>query len=89
MGTDQAVELMRAMLREALIVSAPLLIAASLISFILSLFQTLTSLQDQTLTTVPRLLIVAAIALAAMPWFARRLVTYTVVLFTNFHRYLG
>jgi hypothetical protein len=27
--------------------------------------------------------------LAALPWFARRLVTYTVVLFTNFHRFLG
>ena len=89
MGTDQAVELMRNMLREALIVSAPLLIAASLTSFILSLFQTLTSLQDQTLTTVPRLLITVALALVALPWFARRLVTYTVVLFTNFHRYLG
>lgn len=89
MGTDQAVELMRNVLREALIISAPVLIAASLTSFILSLFQTLTSLQEQTLTTVPRLLIVAAMILAAFPWFARRLVTYTVSLLTNFHRYLG
>jgi flagellar biosynthesis protein FliQ len=89
MGPDQAVELMRNLLREALIVSAPLLIAASLTSFVLSLFQTLTSLQDQTLTTVPRLLIVVAMTLVALPWFARRLVTYTVLLFTSFHRYLG
>jgi len=88
MGPDQAVELMRNLLREALIVSAPLLIAASLTSFVLSLFQTLTSLQDQTLTTVPRLLIVVAMTLVALPWFAQRLVNYTVVLFTNFHRYL-
>jgi flagellar biosynthetic protein FliQ len=89
MGTDQAVELVRGMLREALIVSAPLLIAASVTSFVLSFFQTLTSLQEQTLTTVPRLLIVVAMALVALPWFAQRLVTYTVVLFTNFHHYLG
>jgi flagellar biosynthesis protein FliQ len=89
MGPDQAVELMRNLLREALIVSAPLLIAASLTSFVLSLFQTLTSLQDQTLTTVPRLLIVVAMTLVALPWFAGRLVTYTVLLFTSFHRYLG
>jgi flagellar biosynthesis protein FliQ len=89
MGPDQAVELMRDMLREALIVSAPLLIAASVTSFVLSLLQTLTSLQDQTLTTVPRLLIVLAMTLVALPWFARRLVTYTVLLFTNLHRYLG
>lgn len=89
MGTDQAVELMRNLLREALIVSAPLLIAASITSFILSLFQTLTSLQEQTLTTVPRLLIVATMALVALPWFARQLVAYTVFLFTDLHRYLG
>lgn len=89
MGPDQAVELMRNLLREALIISAPVLLAASLTSFILSLFQTLTSLQEQTLTTVPRLLIVVAMTLVALPWFARRLVAYTVVLFTNFHRYLG
>lgn len=89
MGPDQAVELMRDMLREALIVSAPLLIAASVTSFVLSLVQTLTSLQDQTLTTVPRLLIVAAMTLAALPWFARRLMTYTVLLLTDLHRYLG
>jgi flagellar biosynthetic protein FliQ len=89
MGTDQAVELMRNLLREALIVSAPVLLAASLTSFVLSLFQTLTSLQEQTLTTVPRLLIVVTMTLIALPWFARRLVTYTVLLFTDFHRYLG
>lgn len=89
MGNDQAVELMRGLLRETLIVSAPMLIAASITSFVLSFFQTLTSLQDQTLTTVPRILIVFAIGLAALPWFAQRLVTYTVILFTNFHHYLG
>jgi flagellar biosynthetic protein FliQ len=89
MGTDQAVELMRNLLREALLVSAPVLIAASLTSFVLSLFQTLTSLQEQTLTTVPRLLIVVTLTLIALPWFARRLVEYTVQLFTDFHRYLG
>lgn len=89
MGPDLAVELMRNLLREALIVSAPLLIAASLTSFALSLFQTLTSLQDQTLTTVPRLLIVGVMTLVALPWFARRLVTYTVLLLADLHRYLG
>lgn len=89
MGPDMAVELMRNVLREALIVSLPVLLAAAITSFVLSVIQTLTSLQDQTLTTVPRLLIVVAMMLVALPWFARRLVTYTVVLFTNFHRYLG
>ena len=89
MGTDQVVELMRHLLREAMLISAPVLIAASLTSFALSLVQTLTSLQEQTLTTVPRLLIVVSLMLIGMPWFARRLVGYTILLFTDLHRYLG
>lgn len=89
MGTDQVVDLMRHLLREALLVSAPILIAACVISFVLSLIQTLTSLQDQTLSTVPRLLVVASLMLAAFPWFVKRLVSYTILLLTDFHRYLG
>jgi len=89
MGTDQVVELMRHLLREALVLSAPVLVTASLTSFALSLVQTLTSLQEQTLTTVPRLLLVVTLILVALPWFARRLVWYTVLLLNDFHRYLG
>jgi flagellar biosynthesis protein FliQ len=87
--TDQAVEIMRHLLREAMLISAPVLLAASLTSFALSLVQTLTSLQEQTLTTVPRLLIVVTLILVGLPWFAKRLVWYTVTLFTDLHRYLG
>jgi flagellar biosynthesis protein FliQ len=86
---DQAVEIMRHVLREAMLISAPILIAASLTSLVLSLVQTLTSLQEQTLTTVPRLFIVVTLILVGLPWFAERLVGYTVSLFTDLHRYLG
>ncbi len=89
MNADQVAELMRQLLREAMILSGPVLIAASLTSFLLSLVQTLTSLQEQTLTTVPRLLIVVGLMLVGMPWFLSRLVTYTLRLFADFHRYLG
>jgi flagellar biosynthetic protein FliQ len=51
--------------------------------------QTLTSLQEQSLTSVPRLLAVALILLGAMPWFLERLVNYTVHLMSDFHRYVG
>jgi len=51
--------------------------------------QTLTSVQEQTLTVVPRLLVVFAISVVTMPWLVRRLVTYTIALWSDFHRYLG
>jgi flagellar biosynthesis protein FliQ len=89
MGPDQAAELMRQLLREALILGAPVLLAACATSFLISLLQTLTSLQDQTISTVPRLLVVAGLLLAALPWYLDRLMRYTEALFSNFHRFLG
>lgn len=89
MTPDLVSELMRQLMREAMILSAPVLIAAALLSFALSLVQTLTSLQEQSLTTVPRLAAVALILLMGMPWFLERLAGYTRMLMTDFHRFLG
>jgi flagellar biosynthesis protein FliQ len=89
MTPDLVAELLRQMMKEAMIVSAPLLLAAALLSFLLSLVQTLTSLQEQSLTSVPRLALVALILLVAMPWFLSRIADYTRLLLEDFHRYLG
>ncbi|HTW46797.1 MAG TPA: flagellar biosynthetic protein FliQ [Acidobacteriaceae bacterium] len=89
MGPDAAAELMRNLLREALILAAPVLVAACVTSFLISLLQTLTSLQDQTISTVPRLLVVVGLLLAALPWYLDRLMRYTLSLFSDFHRFLG
>jgi flagellar biosynthesis protein FliQ len=89
MTPDLVSELMRHLLREAMILAAPILLATALLSFLLSLVQTLTSLQDQSLTSVPRLLAVTTILLVGMPWFVERMVTYTRALLGDFHRYVG
>ena len=89
MGPDQTVEIMRRVLIEAMLLSSPLLVAAALVSLAVSLLQTLTSVQEQTLTAVPRLVVVFVITVAVLPWMVHRLVGFTVRLFTDFHRYLG
>ncbi|MGA9071846.1 MAG: flagellar biosynthetic protein FliQ [Terracidiphilus sp.] len=89
MTPDMVSELLRQLMNEALILAAPLLVATILISFVLSLFQTLTSLQEQSLTSVPRLGAIAMILLVGMPWFLERLATYTKLLFSDFHRFVG
>jgi flagellar biosynthesis protein FliQ len=89
MTPDMVAELLRMLMKEAMILAAPILIAAALLSFALSLLQTLTSLQEQSLTTVPRLLAVATVLLAGMPWFLGRLITYTRGLLIDLHRYIG
>jgi flagellar biosynthetic protein FliQ len=89
MTPDLVAELLRQLMKEALILAAPLLLATILISFVLSLFQTLTSLQEQSLTSVPRLGAIAMILLVGMPWFLSRMAVYTRLLLVDLHRYLG
>jgi flagellar biosynthetic protein FliQ len=89
MNPDMVAELLRQLMRESMLLAAPILIAAAAISFALSLLQTLTSLQDQSLTSVPRLLAVALILLAGMPWFLERMADYTRLLLIDFRHYLG
>ena len=78
MTPDLVAELMRQLMKEAMILAAPMLIAAALLSFVLSLVQTLTSLQEQSLTTVPRLAAVVMIMLVACPGFWSRMAAYTI-----------
>jgi flagellar biosynthetic protein FliQ len=89
MGPDQTVEIMRRLLIEAMMLSAPLLVTAALVSLAVSLLQTLTSVQEQTLTAVPRLLVVFVVTVGVLPWMVHRLVNFTLHLFTGFHKYLG
>lgn len=89
MPPDQTVEIMRKLLIEAMLLASPMLAAAALVSLIVSLAQTLTGVQEQTLTVVPRLIIVAGIAVVILPWGVHRIVTYTMHLFVDLHRYLG
>jgi flagellar biosynthesis protein FliQ len=88
MGPDQVTELMRMLLKEALIVSAPVLLLATIISVIVSLTLTLISLQDQTLSQVPRLAIVGMALLVGAPWIIQRFASYTINLLSDFHRFV-
>lgn len=89
MGPDQVVEIMRRMLLEALVLSMPMLLATCIVSLAVSLLQTLTSVQEQTLSSVPRLFVVFVVAVVTLPWMVHRIVGFTMRLLTDFHRYLG
>jgi flagellar biosynthesis protein FliQ len=90
MNPDQTVEIMRRVLIEAMLLSAPLLVSACVASLLVSLVQTLTSVQEQTLTAVPRLVVVFVVAMVSLPWTVHRLISFTLRLFSGgFHRFLG
>lgn len=89
MGPDQTVEIVRRLIEEAMIVSAPFLAMMCFVSLVISLLQTLTGIQEQTLTTVPRLVVAFGVSLVTLPWIVHRLTNFTLRLFSDFHRYLG
>jgi flagellar biosynthetic protein FliQ len=89
MTPDMVAELLRELVKQAMVVAAPVLIAAMVLSSVLSLFQTLTSLQEQSLTSIPRLAAIALILLVGMPWFLERMASYTRLLLIDLRRYIG
>ena len=88
MGSEQVVEIMRCTLETALWMGAPLLIIATVVGLLINVVLVLTSLQETTISTVPRLFAVAAAALLLMPWMTRRLAAFTLQLFSDFRPFL-
>ncbi|HVA64861.1 MAG TPA: flagellar biosynthetic protein FliQ [Terriglobales bacterium] len=88
MNADQAVELARQTLQITLMICGPILVIAMGVGLLVSVFQVITSLQDTTVTTVPRLAAVAAVAFLLSPWMFREMVSFTVRLLGDFHPYL-
>ena len=78
MNTDQAVALARHTLEITLLLCAPILLLATVVGLVVSIFQVVTSIQDTTVSTVPRLAAVAATAFFLSPWMFREMVSFTV-----------
>jgi len=85
---DTTIELARRTLETAMWMAAPLLLIATVVSLLINIVQVLTSLQEQTLSTVPRLAAVVTALFFLMPWMVRRLTAFTVMLFSDFRPYL-
>ncbi len=88
MGPDEVVKIMRQTLEAALWMGAPLLILATVVGLVINIFQVLTSLQETTISTVPRLFAVAAATILLMPWMVRRLTDFTLQVFSDFHPFV-
>lgn len=72
-----ALDLGREALITTLIVAGPILLSGLLVGLVVSLLQTLTQLQDQTFSIVPKIVAMMAAALFFVPWLATQLIEYT------------
>jgi flagellar biosynthetic protein FliQ len=85
MGTEQVVMLGRHAMEAALWTAAPILLVAATVSVTISIIQVMTSIQDPTISIVPRIAAAGAAVFLLMHWTLRRLVGYTILLFSDFH----
>ena len=72
-----ATDLLKTLMTNAVTLAAPILITAMVIGLAVSLFQSVTSIQEQTLTFVPKALAIVALLILLMPWMLRTLVEFT------------
>ncbi|HEX6038398.1 flagellar biosynthesis protein FliQ [Longimicrobium sp.] len=77
------VDLARQAILTALLVAGPLLAVALGVGLVISLFQALTQIQEQTLSFVPKLIAIACVFLVALPWMLQVLGKYTTELFRS------
>lgn len=88
MPVQETIDLGRMTMREVFMIASPILAIAVVVSLSINIVQVLTSLQEQTISAVPRLLSVAAGVFFLMPWMWKQLCHFTLQLFSDFHPYL-
>lgn len=84
---DAVLDIAREAIYTIIIVSGPLLLVSLIIGLIISIFQTVTSIQEQTLTFVPKILAVFITIILAGGWMLTILTEYLVRLWSNFSYY--
>jgi len=73
---------MRGGIFEIFILSAPVLIAALVVGLVVAIFQATTSIQEQTLTFVPKIMAILAVLALLGGWMFASLREYTITIFS-------
>ena len=83
MSQALVIDLARNAIMLALMVGGPLMLVALVVGLVVSVFQAVTSIQEQTLSFVPKLIAVSVAFLVALPWMMEMMVRYTTDLFRS------
>ncbi|NMA84745.1 MAG: flagellar biosynthesis protein FliQ [Epulopiscium sp.] len=89
MDQGMVIDLAQEALWTIIIVAGPMLALALVVGLIVSIFQTVTSIQEPTLAFVPKILAVFVGVLVFGPWMLRTLMEFIIQLYTNFNYYIG
>ncbi len=88
MTVDIVIDIIRAALIVTIEASLPMLLVSLVVGLVISIFQTVTSIQEQTLTFVPKLIAIFAVLAIAGSFVFGTVIDYTIELFSNFSLYI-
>ena len=77
MNPEFSVELIKSMMFQAVTLAAPILLTAMVIGLGISLFQAITSINEQTLTFVPKALGIVVLLVILLPWMLRSTIEFS------------
>ena len=83
MSAGEVMEVGRDLLYTAMLLALPALAASLLIGLFISILQTMTSIQEQTLSFVPRLIVVGLVLLVTLPFALQVATHFTMRMFTR------
>jgi flagellar biosynthetic protein FliQ len=75
-------------IKVTILLSAPMLMAGLLVGFLVSIFQSATSINEMTLTFIPKMLAVAVALIFFFPWMMQTLVGFTQQMFMSMNQYI-
>jgi flagellar biosynthetic protein FliQ len=75
-------------LKTTAMLSAPLLGASLVVGLIVSIFQAITQINEQTLTFIPKMIIIGVVLIFAGPWMLEQINHFTIGLFENLSTYV-
>lgn len=84
---DAVLDIARDAIFTIVIVSAPMLLTALIVGLIISIFQTVTSIQEQTLTFVPKIVAVFLVMILTGSWMMNTMLELITELWSNFSYY--
>lgn len=83
MGEDVVIALGQDALKTTAMLAAPLLLSTLVVGLVVSVFQALTQINEQTLTFIPKMIVVALVFILAGPWMMDVMSAYTVNLYES------
>jgi len=88
MTTDYIIGFFYEAIKVTLLLSAPMLLAGLLVGLLVSIFQSVTSINEMTLTFIPKMLAVAVALIFFFPWMMQTLVAFTEQMFMGMNQYI-